>query len=97
VLTVNGLVVLAPLFPNVVVQVLPTFGMMARKPAQLPAATTPTLTATVSRVKPDPPVQYMVKDHTPALTVCAGRFVKPHTLVDPSDATEQGVARTPTV
>src|SRR5712692_10856577 len=79
--TVNGLVVLVPLFPNVVVQVVPPLGTVATKPAQLAPATTPALTVTVSRVLPVPPVQFIVNDQKPELIVCAGRFVKPKTDV----------------
>ncbi len=95
VLTVNGLVVLTPLLPNVVVHV-PTLGIVATKPAQLAPTTAPAVTVTVSFVVPEPPVQYMVKDHTPALTVCEGRFVNPKMDVVPLAETEHAVARVPT-
>jgi hypothetical protein len=70
-------------------------GIVAAKPAQLAPATAPTLTVTVSLVAPVPPAQYMVNDQTPALIVCAGRFVKPNTEVVPLAETEHAVARTP--
>src|SRR5437764_6254227 len=69
------------------------------KPAQVAVAETPALTVTVSMVLPEPPVQYIVNDHTPAVTVCAGRLVNPKTEVTPPDADWiwQGVACAPTV
>ena len=85
-LTVNGLVVLAPDDPKVVDQVVPAFGMVATKPAQVAVAETPAVTVTVSLVAPEPPVQYIVKVQTPAVTVCAGRFVNPQVDVTPPEA-----------
>src|SRR5260370_33458193 len=81
VLTVTGLVRLAPDDPYVVDQVVPAFGMSATKTAQLDVGEMPALTVTVSMVLPLPPVQYIVKVHTPAATVWVGRLVKPHTAV----------------
>ena len=80
-------------------QVVPPFGIVATKPAQLAVAETPALTVTVSLVFPVPPVQYMVKDHTPAATVCAGRLVNPQVDVTPPavDWMEQGVVCVPIV
>ena len=69
---------------------------VATKPAQLAPTTAPAVTVTVSFVVPEPPVQYMVKDHTPALTVCEGRFVNPKMDVVPLAETEHAVARVPT-
>jgi len=42
---------------------------------------------------------YIVKDHTPAVTVCAGRLVNPKTEVTPpaADWIAHGVACAPTV
>jgi hypothetical protein len=95
--TVNGLVAFAPDSPYVVVHVLGTVGTVATNPAQLAVTETPALTVTVSLVLPVPPVQYIVKLHTPADTVCAGRFVKPNTVVTPPDDDwiAQGVAWVP--
>src|SRR5581483_2576088 len=73
--------------------------MLAAKPAQLEVAETPTVIETVSDVDPVPPDQYIWKVHTPAEIVCAGRFVKPHTVVTPPacDWMEHGVACAPAV
>src|SRR2546430_16445578 len=73
VLTVNGLVVLAPPPPYVVVHVVPTFGTEGTNRAQLAPDTTPALMATRSSVLPAPPVQYMGNVHTPAGGGCPGR------------------------
>jgi hypothetical protein len=93
VLTVNGLVVLAPLFPNVVVQVAPPFGIDA---TQVPAEIRPTLRVTVSLNVPLPPFQYMVNDQVPVI-VCAVRPANVKTDVLPFEVTEHGVARAPIV
>ncbi len=69
-----------------VVQVVPLFGIVGVKPAHVGKALTPTLTVTVSTVRPLPPLQYIVNDHTPAVTVWAGRFVNPKTAVIPPAA-----------
>src|SRR5260370_28055509 len=74
VLTVKGLVVLAPFAPYVVDHVLPAFGIVATKPAQLDVSETPAATVTVSLVRPDPPGQYIVKIQTPAATGCVERL-----------------------
>src|SRR5712692_2382656 len=84
VLTVNGLLVFTPDVPNVVVHVLGGLGMRARNPAQLAVAETPALTVTVSLLLPVVgPVQYIVKSHCPAATVCNGRLVNAQTVVTP--------------
>src|ERR1700694_5571437 len=67
VLTESGLVVLGVPAPNVVVQVVPPFGMVAIKPAQ-PAAAVSALTLTLP-VSVAPPAQSIANDHTPALIV----------------------------
>src|SRR6266581_2365403 len=66
-------------------------------PAQLAVAEMPALNATVSFVEPVPPVQYMVKAHTPADTVCSGRLVNSKTVVTPPelDWISHAVARAP--
>jgi hypothetical protein len=84
------------LVPKVVVHVLPPFGTVATKPAQLAVADTPAVTVTVSLVVPVPPVQYIVKDQTPALIVCSGKLENANTEVVPLAETEHGVARAPT-
>src|SRR6202171_471981 len=76
VLTVNGLVVCTPAGPNVVVHVVPAFGIVATNPTQLAPTATPALTLTVVLAPATPPDQYIVNDHVPAATVCAGRFGK---------------------
>src|SRR5258708_25983481 len=86
VLTVKGLVVLAPDDPYVVDHVVPGFGIAATNAAQLDVADIPALTVTVSMVLPFPPPQYKVKVQTPPATVCAGRLVKPQTEVTPPEA-----------
>src|SRR5450759_4618859 len=85
----------APDEPYVVDHVVPAFGTVATNPAQLAVADTPALTVTASLVLPFPPVQYMVKVHTPAATVWAGRLVKPHVDVTPPDRISQGVVLVP--
>jgi hypothetical protein len=97
VLTVSGLVKLAPDDPKVVDHVEPTFGIVATNGAQLAVAETPAITVTVSLVAPVPPVQYIVKVQTPAATVWVGRFVNPHVEVTPADWIVQAVARVPIV
>ena len=62
------------------------FGIVATNPTQLAVADTPAVMVTVSLVAPEPPVQYMVKLQTPAVTVCAGRLVNPQVVVTPPDA-----------
>jgi hypothetical protein len=69
VLTVKGLVVWVPLGPKVVDHVVPAFGMVATKPAQLAVADTPALTVTELLTLPVPPIQYIVKSQTPPATV----------------------------
>jgi hypothetical protein len=71
--------------------VVPAFGIAATNPAQLDVADIPALTVIVSFVLPFPPFQYMVKVHTPAATVWAGRLVKPQTAVTPADWMLHGV------
>jgi hypothetical protein len=84
VLTVNGLAVFAPDDPNVVVHVLSGLGMVGTNPAQLAVSETPALTVTVSLLLPVVgPVQYIVKSHRPAATVCSGRLVNAQTVVTP--------------
>src|SRR2546421_8311958 len=97
VLTVNGLVVLTPLDPYVDDQVEPTLGMSGTKAAQLDVAETPTAMLTVSFVFPVPPVQYILKLHTPAATVCAGRLLNDHVVVTPPDWIWHEVVLVPTV
>src|ERR1700693_2427469 len=72
--------------------------MAATNVAQLEVADIPALTVTVSFVLPFPPLQFIVKVHTPAATVWAGRLVKPHTEVTPpaADWMLHGVVRVPT-
>src|SRR3989442_7581906 len=79
VLTVKGLVVCSPPAPKVVVQVVPPFGMVATKPAQLGPGATPTPREIVDLGIAPAGVQYMVKDQIPAEIVCAGRLVNEKT------------------
>jgi hypothetical protein len=97
VLTVKGLAGFALTAPKVVVHVVPALGIVAAKPAQLAVAETPAVTVTVSLVAGFPSFQYMVKAHTPAPTVCAGRLVNPQTVLTPAavDRMTQGVGRIP--
>jgi hypothetical protein len=85
VVTVNGLVRLAPDEPYVAVQVLSPLGTVARNPMQLEVSEMPALSVMVSLVFPLPPVQFKVKLHVPPATVWAGRFVNPKTVVTPPD------------
>jgi hypothetical protein len=85
VLSVNGLVVCAPVGPKVVDHVVPAIGIVGgNNTAQLAVADTPALIVTVSLTLPVPPPQYMVKSQTPEATVWTGRFVKLHVYVIPS-------------
>src|SRR5262245_2980255 len=72
--------------------------MVATNPAQLVVAEIPAVMLTLSLVEPVPPGQYIVKVHTPAATVCAGRPVHPQVVVIPPDADWiwQAVPRIPT-
>ena len=81
------------------VHVVPTFGTEGTKSAQLAPDTTPALMVTVSTVLPVPPVQYMVKVHTPAVIVCAGRAVHAQVVMTPPDWDwiEHAVVREPAV
>jgi len=82
VVTVSGLVGFEVPDPKVVVHA-PGFGIVATNVAQLAVADTPTLTVTVLLEFPGPPLQYMVKDQNPEVTICAGRFVKLQVVVAP--------------
>src|SRR5207245_10412874 len=99
VVTVNGLVRLAPDEPYVSVHVLTPLGTVATNPVQLEVSEMPALSVTVSLVFPLPPVQYIVKLQVPAATVWAGRLVKPKTVATPpaEDWMLHGVAIDPAV
>jgi hypothetical protein len=97
VLTVTGLVVLAPVAPKVVDHVVPAFGIVATNATQLDVGEIPAVTVTVSLKLPVPPVQFIVKLHAPAATVCRGRFENAHVVVVPPevDVMLHGVPRVP--
>jgi hypothetical protein len=86
VLTVNGLEVMIAgpvLPPNVVVHVVPPFGIVAVKPIQLGPATAPTRTVTVLTEFVDPPFQYISNIQMPALMVWDGKPVNDQMVVVP--------------
>ena len=83
VLTVNGLEVFVVADPKVAVHVVPGFGIVAAKAAQLAVADTPAVTVTALLAFPVPPLQYMVKPQTPEATVCVTGLVKLQDVATP--------------
>ena len=72
-------------------------GISGTKAAQLDVAETPTAMLTTSLVLPLPPVQYILKLHTPAATVCAGRLLNDQVVTAPPDWISQAGLCVPAV